>query len=60
MGILYGRERELEWLEQLLDKRTASFVVVYGRRRIGKSTQITSFCDTYFFTDILRVYGTIT
>ncbi len=33
----YGRKRELAILTQLLDKRTASLVVIKGRRRIGKS-----------------------
>ena len=35
-----GREKELESLSLLLDKRTASLVACRGRRRIGKSTLI--------------------
>ena len=38
-----GREKELESLRLLLDKRTASLVACRGRRRIGKSTFIEEF-----------------
>lgn len=33
----FGRQRELQILRRLLTKRTASLVVIKGRRRIGKS-----------------------
>lgn len=33
----YGRERELQRLKELSQKKTASLVVIKGRRRIGKS-----------------------
>jgi len=38
-----GREKELESLRQLLEKRTASLVACRGRRRIGKSTLFKEF-----------------
>jgi uncharacterized protein len=38
-----GREQELKTLLTLLDKKTASLVVVRGRRRIGKSRLIEEF-----------------
>ena len=38
-----GREYELGALQRLTDKRTASLVVVTGRRRIGKSRLIEEF-----------------
>ena len=38
-----GREKELESLRLLLDKRTSSLVAFRGRRRIGKSTLIEEF-----------------
>jgi len=41
----YGRERELEELETLYDREGFKFVVVYGRRRVGKSTFIQKFID---------------
>src|SRR6185437_8488786 len=41
--MFFGRERELNLLMNLLDKRVASLVVIRGRRRIGKSTLIEEF-----------------
>ena len=40
-----GRAHELEWLEGLWSKPTASLVVCAGRRRIGKSTLIAKFAE---------------
>ncbi|MDX8508600.1 ATP-binding protein [Mesorhizobium captivum] len=37
MDHFIGRGRELRLLERELDKRSASLVIAYGRRRIGKS-----------------------
>jgi AAA+ ATPase superfamily predicted ATPase len=33
----YGREHELQRLQELTGKKTASLVIIKGRRRIGKS-----------------------
>lgn len=41
--MFYGREEELEWLADLWRKRSSSFVVCAGRRRIGKSTLVEEF-----------------
>ncbi|CCB88413.1 AAA family ATPase [Simkania negevensis] len=41
--LFIGREKELERLSSLLRKKTASLVVVRGRRRIGKSRLIQEF-----------------
>lgn len=38
-----GRQKELEKLNDLLDKKTASLVVIKGRRRVGKSRLIEEF-----------------
>ncbi len=38
-----GRERELKSLQELYEKSGFSMSVIYGRRRIGKSTLITEF-----------------
>lgn len=38
-----GRKREMQELKDLLKKKTASFVVVKGRRRIGKSRLLDEF-----------------
>ena len=42
-----GRKKELESLKSLKAKKTASFVVVKGRRRIGKSRLIKEFAKDY-------------
>ena len=41
----YGREEELKELNILYKKKGFKFVVVYGRRRVGKSTLIQKFID---------------
>lgn len=38
-----GRERELASLKEFYDKDGIGMTVIYGRRRIGKSTLITKF-----------------
>lgn len=38
-----GRNREMSVLEQLYSKNTFEFVVMYGRRRVGKTTLINEF-----------------
>ena len=47
-----GRSQEKFILNQAIKKPIANFIVVYGRRRIGKSSLIEEFCsdfDTLFF-----------
>ena len=43
MQKFFGRERQLEKLEALWHKGASSFVVIAGRRRIGKSTLVEEF-----------------
>lgn len=38
-----GREREMETLERLYESNAFEFVVIYGRRRVGKTTLIGEF-----------------
>ncbi|HAN09188.1 MAG TPA: ATPase [Clostridiales bacterium] len=38
-----GREEELRFLEEEYSKKRSSFIVVYGRRRVGKTTLIKEF-----------------
>lgn len=58
MTPFYGREKELLLLKDLLSKKTASLVVIKGRRRIGKSRLIQEFGSlikggsTYFFSGL--------
>jgi AAA+ ATPase superfamily predicted ATPase len=47
MDDFYGRHRELSILKELLDKRSASLVVIRGRRRIGKSRLAEKFCESF-------------
>jgi len=50
----YGRERELELMEHLY-ARSPSFLVVTGRRRVGKTELVLEFCRgkraLYFYVD---------
>jgi AAA+ ATPase superfamily predicted ATPase len=43
--LFVGREQELEGLEALLAKKSASLVVIRGRRRIGKSRLVDKFAE---------------
>lgn len=43
MREFFGRKRELSILHELVEKRTASLVVIMGRRRIGKTRLIEEF-----------------
>jgi AAA+ ATPase superfamily predicted ATPase len=55
MANFFGREIELRTLNQFLKKKTASLIVVRGRRRIGKSRLIEEFvrpCKHYFFSGV--------
>jgi AAA+ ATPase superfamily predicted ATPase len=49
MKRFFGREAEIALLKRLFDKTSSSFVVVRGRRRIGKSTLIKKFAEPYTF-----------
>ena len=42
---LIDRENELKTLQSEYDRKGSSFVVIYGRRRIGKTTLINKFCE---------------
>ena len=47
MGTFIGRQEELEKLREFQTKKTASFILIKGRRRIGKSRLIQEF-SRYF------------
>ncbi|MCC2667105.1 MAG: Archaeal ATPase family protein [Gammaproteobacteria bacterium] len=49
MSEFIGRTHELETLRRFLQKKTASLIVVKGRRRIGKSRLIEEFAMPYKF-----------
>lgn len=46
MAMFVGRERELGILEEVWNRKSDRGVVVYGRRRIGKSELLKRFCST--------------
>ena len=54
--VFFGREKELRLLRDRMTKRSASFVAIRGRRRIGKSRLIAEFSKEfskkYFFTGL--------
>jgi AAA+ ATPase superfamily predicted ATPase len=43
-----GRENELAWLDGLYGKNDFQFVVIYGRRRVGKTAIISISLKDYF------------
>ena len=45
--MFFGRDNELQKLNDLKSKQAASLVVIKGRRRIGKSTLIQKFGETF-------------
>lgn len=46
--MIIGRDKEKTLLLRLLESQNAEFLVVYGRRRIGKTFLIESFYDSIF------------
>ena len=47
MSKFIGRQQELKRLQELTLKQSASFVVVKGRRRIGKSRLLEKFSENF-------------
>lgn len=47
MDEFFGRHRELKILHELLERRSASLVVIRGRRRIGKSRLAEKFGESF-------------
>lgn len=49
-NLFIGREYEIRQLEKYRDSKESEFVIVYGRRRVGKTFLIKEFFDdTYDF-----------
>jgi AAA+ ATPase superfamily predicted ATPase len=57
MANFVGREKELHLLTELVKKRTASLVVIKGRRRIGKSRLVEELAIRYPFDAFYRFAG---
>jgi len=45
MSAIIGRIREQKNLQQLINSGEAQFVAIYGRRRVGKTYLIRTFCQ---------------
>ena len=57
MGHFVGRENELKALGELQKKKSASLVVIRGRRRIGKSRLVEELATRYPFDLFFRISG---
>lgn len=57
MSRFIGRENELETLKKILKKKSASLVVIKGRRRIGKSRLVEELATRYPFNRFYRFAG---
>ena len=53
--MFFGREKELETLKGFLGKKVSSFVVLKGRRRVGKSTLIREFAKGMCFISLAGI-----
>ena len=51
-----GRETEIEQLEECLEQPTAQLIVVYGRRRVGKTYLINEFFENRFAFKVTGAY----
>ena len=54
--LLIGRQDEINRLEQCLKEPTAQLIILYGRRRIGKTFLITEFFDGRFDFKLTGAY----
>lgn len=53
-----GRKKELDKLNSLYNQQDFQFVVLYGRRRVGKTTLITKFCENKKAVYFMATEGT--
>lgn len=44
---MFGREKELQQLEKLYNSNKFEFLVLYGRKRVGKTTLLTEFSNKH-------------
>ncbi|MDB2276431.1 ATP-binding protein [Halorubrum ezzemoulense] len=51
---MINRETELEWLTSHLSRAERQLLVVYGRRRVGKTTLVTTALDALEDTSYSR------
>lgn len=54
---LIGREKEYHRLDQCMSQTSAQLVIVYGRRRVGKTCLINTYFDKRFDFKLTGIYG---
>ncbi|MEI6900317.1 MAG: ATP-binding protein, partial [Bacteroidota bacterium] len=54
---IVGRQAELRVLDQALSSKTAEFIAVYGRRRIGKTFLIKEFFDNQICFELIGMHN---
>lgn len=54
---IIGRQYEMEQLQGVLDSKESELVVVYGRRRVGKTFLVNEFFDNKFDFKLTGVFG---
>lgn len=57
-ALFIGRQQELQALNKLLKKKSASLIVIQGRRRIGKSRLVEEFAKNYTFYEFSGILPT--
>ena len=55
--VIVGRKTECNELEERLEQSEAQLIVVYGRRRVGKTFLINEFFDHQFSFKVTGAYG---
>lgn len=46
--MIVGRKKEIELIDEVLEKQTAQSVAIYGRRRVGKTYLINEYFNNTF------------
>lgn len=57
METIFGREYECEQLQRVVESNESELVVVYGRRRVGKTFLVNSFFNNEFAFKLTGVYN---
>ena len=55
----YGRNGELEILQDAYESNHAEMAIIYGRRRVGKTALIQKFCEAKKSLERLLPVGTV-
>ena len=55
-NLFIGREYEIRQLEKYRDSKESEFVIVYGRRRVGKTFLIKEFFDDKYDFKVTGLY----